>query len=123
MEQLILKSYAPRLYNAGEKAWNVYFLFLCSSVADSVQSLEVSWIEEDLDRTRKVAACGLSSREELKRALLPVLPLQFQPMLQPEDVTERLQKRIHTIAPKASLVVLDETVSVVEVVRLLGGPA
>jgi hypothetical protein len=123
MELSILKSYAPSLYNAGEKAWNVYLLLLCSLDADPVQSLEVSWIEENLDRTRKIAACGISSREELKRALLPVLPIQFKSALHPEDVTERLKTRIQTIAPKASQVVLDETVSVDEVVRLLRGPA
>lgn len=121
-EMSFLKRYAPSFRAAGEKAWNVYCLFLCGAAGDSIQNREVRWIEEDLERTRKVAACGLASREDLLRALLPVLPLQYQPVLRPEDVTERLQTRIHTIAPRASHVVLDLAVSAAEVVRLLGGP-
>ncbi len=122
-EKLILTRYAARFRIAGEKAWNVYCVFLCGSAADSIQNRQVRWIEEDLERTRKVAACGLASREDLLRALLPVLPLQDQPVLRAEDVTERLQTRIRTIAPRASDVVLDQAVSPAEVVWLLGGPA
>ena len=123
MEMSLLTRYAPSLRAAGEKAWNVYCIFLCSSVADSIHDRQVRWIEEDLDRTRKIAACGLTSREDLVRALLPILPLQYQPLLRAEDVTERLRTRIRTIAPKASDVVLDESVSMAEVVRSLGESA
>ncbi len=122
-EMSLLTRYAPSLRTAGEKAWNVYCLFLCSSAAEPDQNRQVRWIEEDLDRTRKVAACGLASREDLVRALLPVLPLQYQPVLRAEDVTERLRTRVRTIAPRASDVALDESVLPAEVVRLLGGPA
>jgi hypothetical protein len=51
---------------------------------------------------------------------LPLLPIQYQPLLRAEDVTERLERRIVAIAPKAAHVALDETVSPVEVIRLLG---
>ena len=122
-EMSLLRRYAPSLRAAGEKAWNVYCIFLCTSAADPIQNRQVRWIEEDLDRTRKVAACGLASRDDLVRALLPVLPLQYQPVLRAEDATERLRARIRTIAPRALDVVLDESVSPAEVVRFLGGPA
>jgi hypothetical protein len=120
MEMSLLKLYASSFRAAGEKAWNVYCLFLSGSEGDSVQSRQVRWIEENLDRTRKIAACGLASREHLIRALLPILPLQSQPVLEAEDTIERLQRRISAIAPKASDVALDESMSAVEVVRLLG---
>ncbi|MDO8354959.1 MAG: hypothetical protein Q7U76_01025 [Nitrospirota bacterium] len=123
MEIAFLKRYAPSVRAAGEKAWNVYCLFLCGVAADPTQSRQVRWVEEDLERTRKIAACGLVSRDELLRALLPILPLQYQPALRAEDVTERLQMRIRTIAPIAPHVVLDQFVSPTEVVRLLGGLA
>lgn len=119
-EMLLLKRYAAGFRIAGEKAWNVYCVFLCGSLADSIQNRQVRWIEEDLERTRKVAACSLASREDLLRALLPILPLQYQPVLRAEDVTERLQTRIRTIAPRTPHVVLDQAVSPAEVVRLLG---
>jgi len=122
-EMSLLTRYAPSLRTAGEKAWNVYCLFLCSSVADSEQNRQVRWIEEDQNRTRKIAACGVETREDLKRALLPILPLQYQPVLQVEDVTDRLRMRIRAIAPRASEVVLVESVSPAEVVRLLGEPS
>ena len=123
MEMSLLTRYAPSLRAAGEKAWNVYCVFLCSLAADSDQNRQVHWIEEDLDRTRKVAACGLASREDLIRALLPIMPLQYQPVLRLEDGTERLRSRIHTISPKALDIVLDESVSPSEVVRFLGATA
>lgn len=121
MEMSLLVRYAPGLRAAGEKAWNVYCIFLCGASADSSQNRQVGWIEEDLERTRKIAACGLASREDLVRALMPILPLQYQPVLRAEDVTERLHRHILSVAPKASDVALDEAVPAAEVVRLLGG--
>jgi len=121
-ETSLLMRYAPNFRIAGEKAWNVYCAFLCGSAADPVQNRQVRWLEEDLERTRKIAGCGIASREDLMRVLLPVLPLQYQPVLLAEDVTERLQRRILNIAPRAADVALDEAVPVAEVVRLLGGP-
>jgi hypothetical protein len=122
MEMALLEHYAPNIRAAGEKAWNVYFLFLCSLAADQIQSRQVRWIEENLERTRKIAACGIASREDLLRAILPVLPLQYRPVLRAEDVTDRLLTRIRTIAPRAQHVVLDQSVSPVEVVRFLREP-
>jgi hypothetical protein len=119
-EKSLLLPHAERLRSAGEKAWNVYCLFLCGASADPVQSRKVRWIEEDLQRTRKLAACGVTTREDLVRALLPILPLQYQPVLQVESVTDRLHRRIRTIAPKAADVVLKESVPAADVARLLG---
>ena len=119
-ESEILNRFAADIRAAGEKAWNVYCVFLCGGAADATQKRAVSWIEEDLERTRKVAACDIASREDLVRVLLPVLPVQYQPALQHEDLTARLQKRIADIAPQASHAILDPEVSVSEAVRLLG---
>jgi hypothetical protein len=121
-ETSLLTRYAPTLQLAGDKAWNVYSVFLCRPAADPLQNRQVRWIEEDLERTRKIAACSISTREDLMRALLPILPLQYQPVLRVEDVTERLKRRILNIAPKAANVALDESIPVAEIVRLLGGP-
>lgn len=120
-EMSFLTRYAPSLRAAGEKAWNVYCVFLCSSPATPDENRQVHWIEENLDRTRKVAACGIATRDDLMRALLPLLPLQYQPLLRPEDITERLRNRIHIISPSASDIVLDESIEPEEAVRLLGG--
>lgn len=119
-ESQILIRFAADIRAAGEKAWNVYCVLLCSGAGDATQRRAVSWIEEDLERTRKVAACDIASREDLVRVLLPVLPVQYQPALQHEDLTARLQKRIADIAPQAAHAVLDLEVPISEAVRLLG---
>lgn len=119
-EKSILIRYAPNIRSAGEKAWNVYCVFLSGSAADPTESRQVRWIEEDLEHTRKLVGCGLGTREDLVKSLLPLLPLQYQPVLRAEDVTQRLETRMRSITPKGSHVVLDEAVPTSEVVRLLG---
>lgn len=123
METAFLKHYAARLRTAGEKAWNVYCVFLCSTLAPSHVAREISWIEENLDRTRKITAAGLVSREDLIRSLLPVLPLQHTAVVDAQDSFELLTARIRQIAPRAAGVVLDDAVAPAEVVALLGEPA
>lgn len=120
VELLLLGRHAPRFREAQEKAWNVYSMFLCPKRGSADETRQVRRIEEDLEKTRKVAACGLVGREEIVTALLPILPIQSRPRLESEDLTDRLKKRIATIAPAAVNVALDEKVAPAEVVRLLG---
>jgi len=122
LETTLLARHAQSLQKAGQKTWNVYSLFLCSGRAQEPELRQVRWIEEDLERTRKIAACGLTAREEVVTALLPLLPLQYQPLLDSEDLdlTRRLRKRIAAIAPSAADAVLDDAVSPAAVVRILG---
>jgi hypothetical protein len=121
LEMVLLTKYAASFRAAGDKAWNVYSVFLCASTASSpAEEREIHWIEEDLEYTRKLAACGVETRDDLSRVLLPILPLQYQPQLFTEDTTARLNRRIQDIAPQAAGVYLDEEVSPAEVARLLG---
>jgi hypothetical protein len=115
-----LVQFAPNLRRAGDKAWNVYCVFVCAPNGDEIQNREIGWIEEDLERTRKIAAAGIRSREDAVRALLPLLPLQYESTIRPEDTDSRLRASIAAISPRAAAVVLDETVSAAEVARLLG---
>jgi hypothetical protein len=119
MEMAFLTRYADDMRQAGEKAWNVYSIFLSSEPADAVQAREIGWIEEDLERTRKLAAAGVIGRDGLITALLPIMPLQYRPRLDVEDATQRLRRRIATIAPAAADAVLNEAVAPAEVIRLL----
>jgi hypothetical protein len=121
IEAEFLNRHSPRFRSAGDKAWNIYSVFMTGETGDSVQMREVRWIEEDLDRTRKIAACGVTTREYLYRALLPLLGLQYRPTLQLDGLTERLQRRISAIAPAAANVALKDDVAPIEVVRLLEG--
>lgn len=125
VETVLLTTHTSSLQKAGEKTWNIYSVFLSAEKADEVQSREVRWIEEDLERTRKITGCGLIERQDLVRALLPVLPLQYQPVLDTEDfdLTQRLRRRVADIAPTAVIAAFDDEVSPSEVVRVLGAEA
>ena len=115
-----LRHHGDRIRSSGDKAWNIYSVFLASGPASATEISEIRLIEEDLERTRKIAASGITHREALVSAVLPLLPLQYQPVLDREDVTERFRRRILAIAPAAVDVLLDESVSPRDVARRLG---
>jgi len=102
IEAALLSRFAPRLRESEDKAWNIYSLFLTAATADESQARELSQLEEDLEQTRKIAAFGLNDREAIAAAILPVLPLQYRPRLDKEDLAGRLRTRIATIAPTAA---------------------
>ena len=121
-ETRLLARHASALQRAGDKTWNVYSVFLCQEVPSDEQARLIRWIEEDLERTRKLAACGVLDQRGLISSLLPILPLQNQPALDREDfdVTQRLTRRIRSLAPPVASVALDSNVNANEVIRLLG---
>ena len=120
-EAAFLHMHGEDIRRGGDKAWNVYSVFLAIASGESTPR-DVRQIEEDLERTRKIAAAGVSHRDALIAALLPLLPLQQQPALGPEDVAERFRRRVVAIAPSAAEVLLDESVSPKDVARRLGDP-
>jgi hypothetical protein len=121
-ENALLAKNAASLRAAGEKAWNVYLLLFTQERGDASETRQVQWIEEDLQYTRKLAACALATREDVIQALLPLLPIQLQPLLQQGDLTERLQRRIRSIAPRAANIALNENAPPEDVVRIFGEP-
>jgi len=121
LEAKFLASHASALQKAGDKTWNVYSVLLCAPAASSDQQREIRWIEEDLELTRKVTGWAITGRTELVTALLPLLPIQQQPLLDSEDfnLVQRFRKRVDAIAPTATEAVLNETINAAEVARLL----
>ena len=122
-EAALLAKHATRLRGAGDKAWNVYCAFVTPARASDDERREIRWIEEDLERTRKVTAAGLLTREDVTNALLPLLPIVSKPVLAHEDPGQRLRRRIAAIAPGIEDTALDPNVSAQDVVRRLGGGA
>ncbi|MGP8175070.1 MAG: hypothetical protein ACLP7O_11065 [Terracidiphilus sp.] len=120
-ETELINHHVVRFRSAGEKSWNIYSVLLCGEVADQTQTRKARQIEENLERTRKIVACGASTREAVQRSLLPLLRLQYRPSLQAEGLGDRLRRRISTIAPSAASVALRDDVPPIEVVRLLEG--
>ncbi len=119
LEKGLLTKHAPFLRAAGQKAWNVYSVFLCAKASSEILRREISFIGEDLEHTRKIAASGLVGREDVVSALLPLLPLQYSPSMDREDLVERLRKRVEAITPGASSAVLDASIGPKEVVAIL----
>lgn len=121
-EAVLLRNHAQSLQAAGEKTWNIYTVFLTEGKPQETELAAVRRIEEDLQRTRKIAACDLNTREEVVRALLPLLPLQYEPSLDREELnlTRRLKRRIESIAPAAADAALNNSIPPSEVVRLMG---
>lgn len=122
LEAKFLMNFSLALKKAGEKTWNVYSVFLCTTSCPENEARAIRWIEEDLQRTRKVTGIVANGRGDVVTALLPLLPLQYQPRLDTDDfdLTERLKRRIGSIAPAAEQAALDQSVAPTEVVRLLG---
>jgi hypothetical protein len=119
LEATMLARYATHFRAAGDKAWNVYSVFITEASASEEERREVRWIEEDLERTRKITRTGVVTRDDVVKALLPLLPIVAKPLLEPEDSKQRLLRRIEVIAPRVRDVVLDDAVSPKEVAALL----
>lgn len=122
VETVLLAKHAHLLQRAGDKSWNLYLVLLCGAATTEFETAEVRWIEEDLERTRKLAACNISDEDRLITALLPLLPIQSQAILERDelDVTKRLMRRIESIAPRVARVALDPDVSPSDVLLALG---
>jgi hypothetical protein len=118
-EAMLLARFAAQFRAAGDKAWNVYSVLVTEARASDKERREVRWIEEDLERTRKITATGVVARDEVVKALLSLLPIMAKPLLSPEDSTERLLRRIEVISPRVRDVALDDSVGPEEVVARL----
>ena len=81
------------LRRAKSKAWNAYFLFLAEAPGDYGQNITLGAIEEDLVGTRKIARAGISTKEDCRAALLPLLPVQNAPRLEAIDMTAEIRLR------------------------------
>lgn len=118
-EEAFLRSNALRLRAAGEKAWNVYSIFLAEHAAESAVERQVQRIEEDLSHTRKLAATGIGTRMSVVRALLALLPLQAVAVVEPAEVEGRLRRRLDALRAGSAELILNDTVDPTQVLRLL----
>ena len=119
-EDLLLARYGNNFRQAGEKAWNVYSVFLTSQAASDSQARAIRAIEEDLRQTRKLAAHSVVSNQSVRSALLPILPLGPRPELSAINASERLATRIENLSPGMASLVLDEKVSAAQLLARLG---
>jgi hypothetical protein len=119
VERSFLDINAPRFRRSGEKAWNVYSVFLCTESVDAEHRREVHWIEEDLTYTRKLAGVGLGIRQDVVDVLLPLLGMQQRPFLQTDSFESRLRRRVRAFAGDATESLLRENAAPEDIARLL----
>lgn len=120
VEESMLSRFGASFRQAGEKAWNVYCILLTTDVADATQGRAIRAIEEDLHQTRKLAAHSVFGQEQIRNALLPILPLRAKPELSATDASKRLATRIEQLAPGVSDLIMDEVSTPGEILRQLG---
>lgn len=89
-----LKRSAPLIRNSGLKAWNIYTIFLTHEKCPKGKEVAFQAIEENFVGTRKIARIGLVTSNDVKYALLPVLPLQSLAQLREVNIQEELKSRL-----------------------------
>lgn len=118
-EMSLLLKHAINLRRAAEKAWNVYGIFLTAAAANQTQVRQIQQIEEDLERTRKIAAAQVQTSEDVVQALLPLMPIQYAPRLDDENVAVRLRRRLEVVAPTVVETVFGSDPIPQDIMRLL----
>lgn len=119
VERAFLEFNAFRFRRSGEKAWNVYSVFLCADRAEADVMRQVHWIEEDLTYTRKLAGVGLDLRQDVVDILLPLLQMQQRPYLQTDSFESRLRRRVQAFAGDAVESLLNNSAAPEDVARVL----
>jgi len=97
----IFEQYAPAFRKAGQKAWNGYLVLITSDQASDEGFHALQNIEEDLTQIRKIARSNIQSADDLKAALLSILPISYIPSLPPLDIKQEIRKRAQEIPETA----------------------
>lgn len=96
-ESNVLRSKSSSLRRAGNKSWNVYCVLITAEKVGEDEARRVLRIEEDLERTRKIARTGVDTEEALRAALISLLPLQSHPKLKGSDYQDQLEARLQSV--------------------------
>ena len=113
-----LSRFRPALKNAGEKAWNVYSIFLAEDKHDESLQLRLDHIEENFRLTRKIARDGIGTKEGVISALLPLLPVRYRPQIDESNFHSRLLDRLSDISPDGATALL-KGASAVDIAQIL----
>jgi len=93
-QDAFLKSQARVLRDAPVKSWNVYSVFLTSAVCPPDLWQRFVTVEEDFSGTRKLTRHSLVTRDDVLRALYPLIPIQTVVTLSESDARERLRAQL-----------------------------
>jgi hypothetical protein len=101
-QDAFLVQYARALRAAPSKAWTVYSVHLCSAAPSPAESALLATLEEDFRGSRKIARMGVSTPNDVLVALLPILPIHNQVVLQLEDIDSRIETRLELLPPRVA---------------------
>jgi hypothetical protein len=107
LQDQFLREHANQFSRDPTKAWNLYSVFLTARPADESERARLFAVEENFRGTRKIARAGIGRREDLERALAPILPLQNLLSIGTTDATRRLVERLAAVNPVLGAVVSD----------------
>ena len=83
---------SERLARTEAKAWDIYLVLLTPAFVGDVATRDVNTIRFDTSRVRKLVATGdeLQTLEDVKRTVLPLLPVSPVVLAPPRDVLDQL---------------------------------
>jgi hypothetical protein len=93
-QNAFMQSNAQRFKRASLKAWNAYSALLTGASCNKEQQSRLQLIEEDFRGTRKIAVASILTRDDLKRGLYPLLPIQNLISLREGNPIEVLRSRL-----------------------------
>tara|TARA_R110000868_G_scaffold375277_2_gene639788 strand:- start:802 stop:1335 length:534 start_codon:yes stop_codon:yes gene_type:complete len=117
-QQTVLARHAASLRAAGAKAWNIYSVFLTPE-EDTHRARKIERIEEDFSLTRKIARTSIAEKEDVEKALLTLLSLRSQPLLDIANFETRLRARLKDISSEAVTAFINSETTPAEVARIL----
>jgi hypothetical protein len=88
-----VSEYQFALRRAGLKAWNTYTVLLAEDEGHQGDVAAFASIEENLAGTRKIARMAVRDADDIRAALLPLLPLQAAPQLEAVDIPQEIRQR------------------------------
>lgn len=94
-----LDRHALVLRGAGDKAWNIYAVFLAGT-ATLEEVREIERLDEDFALTRKIGRANLQTSDELRTALLPLLPIQSSGVAEAPRFEDLLRGRVKNVPEK-----------------------
>jgi hypothetical protein len=99
---------ARKLRGASEKAWNAYAIFLTPARCNDEQKRNLYLIEEDFQGTRKIARSDILTRDDVQRALYPILPVRNITLLERGNSLDRLWLKLE-LSDRARAALVGET--------------
>jgi hypothetical protein len=121
-QDIALGRHAPALRVAGDKAWNVYSVFLTEGPVSLHLGRDIEGIEEDFAMTRKIVRAGIATTIDITRVLLPLLPIQSRPVVEVGNYLERLQTHLTDLPDEAMEAFLGRAAPMDIVATLAGAP-